>query len=171
MILPERDGKKFFEIALPLLKWVKKRERKSKTNLKRAWKNKYLDAKEAGVVWRAIWERPELIERYIKQKGDVLSEETKRALFDWRENFVFGSFIVARYLDEGAVFISVRDGQVYLVSGITSPIEESLTPEALPCQMKTALIPFMGRLIYDGIMNPEPVELAPEADEILGQIF
>ena len=47
MILPPQDGKEFFEIALPLLAWVKKRRDKSKTA---TWKNKRFDAAEARIL-------------------------------------------------------------------------------------------------------------------------
>ena len=171
IILPEKDGKKFFEIALPALVWVRKRDGKSKAASKQAWMNKYLDAKEAGRVWKAIWERPEWLDKYIKRKGDGLSEEAKRVLLDWRENFIFGEFIVAKYLDEGAVFISVEDGRIYLVSGITSPIEESLDENLLPRQVKTCLIPFLGHLIYNGTMEAEPVAFIPKTVQILDEIL
>ena len=171
MTLSEQDAKKFFEIALPLLLWVKKRNAKSKAASKQAWKNKYFDAREARDIWNAIWERPELLERYVKQKGDGLPEETKRVLSDWRGNFIPGPFIVTRYLDEGAVFISSQDGRVYLVSGITSPIEESLAAKDLPCQVKTSLIPFQGRVIYDSILEAEPGVVVSTAAQTLNQVY
>ena len=171
MTLSEQDAKKFFEIAMPLLLWVKKRNRKSKTLSKQAWKDKHFDARETRDIWNAIWERPELLERYLKQKGGALPEETKRVLSDWRENFIPGPFIVTRYLDEGAVFISSQDGRVYLVSGITSPIEESLDKEQLPCQVKTSLIPFQGRVIYDSILEAEPGVVVSTAAQTLNQVY
>ena len=171
MTLSEQDAKKFFEIALPLLLWMKKRNAKSKAVSKQTWKNKHFDAREARNIWNAIWEQPELLERYVKQKGDALPEETKRVLSDWRGNFIPGPFIVTQYLDEGAVFISVRDGRVYLVSGITSPIEESLAAKDLPCQVKTSLIPFQGRVIYDSILEAEPGVIVSTAAQMLNQAY
>lgn len=171
MTLSEQDAKRFFEIAMPLLLWVKKRNKKSKAASKQAWKNKYLSAQEARNIWNAIWERPELLAQYLKQKGDGLPEETKRVLSDWRNGFVPGPFVMAQYLDAGAVFISLRDGRVYLVSGITSPIEESLDESQLPCQVKTSLIPFKERIVYDSIMEANPGVIASEAAQTLNQVY
>ena len=171
MTLSKQDAEKFFEIAIPLLLWVKKRNRKSKAVSKQAWKDKRFDAREARDIWNAIWERPELLERYLKQKGGTLTEETKCVLSDWLENFIPGPFIVTRYLDEGAVFISSQDGRVYLVSGITSPIEESLAAKDLPCQVKTFLIPFQGRVIYDSILESEPGVIVSTAAQTLNQVY
>lgn len=171
MTLSEQNAKKFFEIAIPLLLWVNKRTKKSKAVSKQAWKDKYFDARKARNIWNAIWERPELLERYVKQKGDALPEETMRVLSGWRKDFIPGPFIVTQYLDEGAVFISSQDGRVYLVSGITSPIEESLDKEQLPCQVKTSLIPFQGRVIYDSVLEAEPGVIVPQAAQTLNQVY
>lgn len=168
MILPPQDGKKFFEIALPLLAWVKKRRDKSKTA---TWKNKRFDAAEARILWNAIWENPTLLERYLKQRACFLPEETKRVLSEWRNEFVPGPFIVERYLKEGTVFISVWNGQVYLVSGITSEIEELLPETELPRQAQTALIPFKGHLIYDGAMQAKPEPVGAEGAKVLNQTY
>ncbi|MBP5718165.1 MAG: hypothetical protein J6X53_04205, partial [Abditibacteriota bacterium] len=171
MILPPQDGKDFFEIALPLLAWVKKRSKRAKETLRKGHNKKRSEAEEAHILWNAIWERPNLLNQYLAQSGGVLPEETKRVLSDWRNEFVSGPFIVERYLKEGAVFISIRDGRVYLVSGITSEIEESLPQDALPRQAQTALMPFKGHLIYDGTMETEPYPVGAEGVKTLNEVY
>ena len=42
---------------------------------------------------------------------------------------------------------------VYQVSGITSELAESIPEFALPVMIETTLLPFMGRIIYDGVMG------------------
>ena len=171
MILPPQDGKDFFEIALPLLAWVKKRSKKAKATLRKGHNKKRSEAEEAHILWNAIWERPNLLNQYLAQSGGVLPGETKRVLSEWRNEFVPGPFIVERYLEEGAVFISIRDGRVYLVSGITSEIEESLPGDALPRQAQTTLMPFKGHLIYDGTMETEPHPVGKEGVKTLNEVY
>ena len=171
MILPPQDGKEFFEIALPLLAWVKKRSKRAKAALRKRHNKQRFEAEEAHVLWDTIWEHPSLLDQYLAQNGGVLPGETKRVLSDWRSEFVPGPFIVERYLKEGAVFISVRDGQVYLVSGLTSAIEESLPGDALPRQVQTALMPFKGHLIYDGTMEAKPYPVGAEGAKALNEVY
>jgi len=72
----------------------------------------------------------------------------------WKR-FVAGEFMVERFLKKGAIFIAGQEPpNVYLVLGLHSSIEEILPPYGAPYYVKAVLLPFRGRIIYDGLLEP-----------------
>lgn len=63
---------------------------------------------------------------------------------------VFGDFIYLKKYQKGYVFQHVNTGAFYQVQGLTTPLEESL-PDYIV--VKTALIPFEGYWLCDGLLN------------------
>lgn len=171
MKLPQRDADRFFEILMPVLDWVKEK-RNIKAELKKVKKASPSNYQEEQVLLQIIWKRPQLIDAYLKAKGDALSAEEKTTLSVWRKEYVPGPFFLERLLTTGAVFISAADGQAYLVSGITSNIEDNLDRNLLPCVTDTALLPYKGRIVYDSAMRITPDLLQQEdAKKALKDIF
>ena len=170
MILPPKDAGKFFEIMLPMLSWVK-----SAKGVKAALKNSHADMnqpeQDAYALLNIVWKRPEFIDKYISEREATISAEARRNLSKWRKHYVPGPFFIERFTNKGAIFISAKDGQVYLVSGITSDIEESLDRNALPYVVETTLIPYRGRIVYDSTMKAKPKLLTPEGKQELARIY
>ena len=170
MILPPQEGKEFFGILMPLLRWVKK-TKGAKAAIREAKKKHPQKFMEESTLLGVIWNRPELIDRYLAQKNAVLSESDRSVLLQWRRFFVYGTFIIERFSKSGAIFISAHDGKTYLVSGITSEIEESLNKKALPCLVDTALLPFKGRIVYDSAMLSVPNIIDKEGAKELAKVY
>ena len=170
MILPTQDGMEFFAILMPLLRWVKKLKG-AKAAIREAKKTHPHSYIEEQTLLGVIWNRPELIDRYLTQKGMSLSELARSVLHQWRHSFVYGTFIIERFLKTGAVFISAHDGRTYLVSGITSEIEESLNKKVLPCLVDTALLPFKGRIVYDSAMLSMPNIIDKDGAKELAKVY
>jgi hypothetical protein len=83
-----------------------------------------------------------------------LSTEELDIVESWKR-FVAGEFMVERFLKKGAIFIGSHDPpSVYLVLGLHSSIEEILPPYGAPYYVKAVLLPFRGRIIYDGLLEP-----------------
>ena len=159
MRLPPKDAKQFFRIMMPLLNWVKTKDT-ALSELKRESGGEYPAAKEAHIILQVLWQRPELIGEYVAEKGANLTAPVKEVLSAWKKNYVKGPFIIERFLPTGAVFISIADGQAYLVSGITSNIEDSLSKRDLPCLAETTLLPYRGRIIYDSTLGTRPYTIS-----------
>ena len=167
MKLPPNDAKAFFDTMMPLLVWIrqtygKKSQRKN---------SRYPSVPEATELLGKLWENPSFIDEYLENKGASFSGDVVDTLTAWKRTHITGSFFIERIMTTGAVFISVDDGQTYLVSGITSDIEESVSNEQLPCFVETTLLPYRGRIIYDSVIRATPVYLKAEGVNALRDWF
>lgn len=166
MRMPLKDARQFFEVMMPMLHWVNETK-----GVNIVYADENISSQEANALLRIVWERPEYIDEYLAERGDALSQKARRTLSKWRRYFVKGPFFIERFTNTGAIFISVREGQVYLVSGITSDIEDGLDEHTLPCVVKTALIPYKEKIIYDSTMQVIPEILNSEAKEALAKVY
>lgn len=155
MKLSQKDARQFFKITMPLLHWVNEAG-----NIAPALDpDQNHDMGIFHTLLAAVWKRPEYIDEYLSENDKYLPRKTKNTLSKWRKHFISGPFILERFTSDGAVFISVLDGKVYLVSGITSDIEEGVNKDFLPCVAETALVPYKGKIIYDSTMLNMPLLL------------
>jgi hypothetical protein len=83
-----------------------------------------------------------------------LSDEELEIVRSWKD-FVAGDFYVERFLKKGAIFIGAEDPpQVYVVLGLTESLKEMFENYYRPpILVKTVLLPFKGRIIYDGLFQ------------------
>lgn len=65
----------------------------------------------------------------------------------WRQYQIKDKFILERHLKKGSIFIA-GEQQVYLVSGITSPLSDMIFAEMLPLILETVIMPFKGKIVY-----------------------
>ncbi|HHD15649.1 MAG TPA: hypothetical protein ENK47_02965 [Euryarchaeota archaeon] len=70
-------------------------------------------------------------------------------------NFIRGKFLIVKYLKKYAVVLSQNEdgGVPYGVLTLNNSFEDMLGPY-LPVLMKTTLLPFKGKIVYDGVINP-----------------
>ena len=167
MKLPTNDAKAFFDTMMPLLVWI--RQTYGKKSQRR--NSRYPSAPEAAELLGRLWENPNFIDEYLVNKGASLSADVADTLAAWKRTHITGSFFIEHIMTTGAVFISAADGQTYLVSGITSGIEESVSNDQLPCFVETTLLPYRGRIIYDSVIRATPVYLKAEGVNALRDWF
>ena len=151
--LSPENAKRFFNIMMPLESWIN-RKYQLFPELGERFTQRDVNMSQVHKLMNELWGHANSIRDYLAECGDTLSEADRQIISGWTR-FVRGRFMIERYLKSGAIFIPV-DGKkrVYLVSGITSEIEENIPRNALPVMVQTTLIPFMGRIIYDGLMVP-----------------
>lgn len=92
-----------------------------------------------------------LLEDYLKEAGKDVAH--RDLLESWRAA-VFGKFTVVKQLRAGAIFQG-EDGKHYQVLGPSNSVESALP--GMPLLVDTALLPFRGRIVYDGVMRTWPV--------------
>lgn len=100
----------------------------------------------------ALYEHPELIDAFIAENPTHLNAEELSIIQSWK-SFVKGDFYIERFLKAGAIFIGSGD-RVYLVQGLSSSVQDVLGVLPLPIMVKTVLLPFKGRIVYDGLFQP-----------------
>jgi hypothetical protein len=101
-------------------------------------------------VRNALWEKPHLIQEYVKANPDKLSQEQLDIVAGWQQ-FQQGNYMIERHLKQHTIFIG--DEKVYGVLGLLDELEEVIPRYALPLYVQAVLLPFKGMIIYDGLLS------------------
>jgi hypothetical protein len=102
-------------------------------------------------VRTALWENPNLIDDYFAENPDGLPAEELAILLKWKR-FVAGIFQIFRFLKKHTIFIG-QDSQVYGVLGLYDSLEDMFWGRKPPIMVQAVLLPFKGKIIYDGMMS------------------
>ena len=150
MTLAIEDGKLFFDLMWKLQFYVNQ-QRGFHTNISSRTEYASLPTELKLKARNALWEDPSLIGGYVQANPDTLPPDQLQLVNKWRD-FVKGSFFIFRHLKKGSIFIG-KDDRVYAVHGIQDPLEEVMPSYALPKMVEAILLPFKGRIIYDGLLS------------------
>jgi hypothetical protein len=101
-------------------------------------------------VRERIYDQPDLIDDYISQNPDQLNDEKLGIVRQWK-HFVRGQFYIERFLKDYAIFID--EDKVYGVLGLYQGFDEFFHKSHLPTCIQTVLLPFRGKIVYDGLMQ------------------
>jgi hypothetical protein len=99
----------------------------------------------------SLWENPELIDAFIRENPDGLSSEDLEIVRRWKR-FVAGTFQIFRFLKNHTIFIGEKD-RVYGVLALQDSLEDLFWGRKPPVMVKTVLLPFKGKIIYDGVLT------------------
>jgi hypothetical protein len=150
MTLAADDGKLFFELMWKL-QYYANRQRGFHKNIGSLEEYTSLPTERKLKARDELWKDTRLIESYTQENPDALPPEELDIVRKWR-NFVKDSFFVLRHLKKGSIFIGT-DEKVYSVHGIQDPLDEVLPSVLLPQMVEAILLPFKGRIIYDGLLS------------------
>ncbi len=93
-----------------------------------------------------------LLERFVQSNPFDFTPEEVEWVKLWRYH-VNGTFTVVRVTKEGALFLDAgKDARAYLVQPLLSTFEE-LLPFRPPVRVEAVLLPFKGRIVYDGLLR------------------
>jgi len=106
-----------------------------------------------------LWENAGIIDEYIDSVWDMPRSDIQ-LLKGWK-NKIEGNFIIVRYLKNYSVFLDDANNLLYGVIGITNPISELISAEVLPIMVKTVLLPFKDRIIYDSLLHVYNIQIGP----------
>ena len=111
-----------------------------------------------------------LIESFVAENPARLPEDDLATVRSWR-HLVAGKFYVFRELKKYTVFLSTETQPVaYGVLALSQPFEELIGPY-LPVLTQTALLPFKGRIVYDGLLTSYRISFGPGIRRNLNQDF
>lgn len=150
MKLSEKDGKRFYDLWLPLLDYVNEK-RGVNSSLRDIQLTDHLDPNEVKEVSDVLWADVGLIDEYLKD-ADGISVIDRELISSWKR-CVSGRFVLERILKKGAMLISVEGDEVYQVSGIVSTWDEMFGWARLPLMIRATLIPFEDVIISDGLIQ------------------
>ena len=103
-------------------------------------------------VHKALIEHPDLIDAFADENPFGFDEDDLEIVRSWT-HLVSGTFYAFRQLKSSMVFLSDTEPAVaYGVLALFSPFEVVVGPY-LPRMVETTLLPFKGKIIYDGLVS------------------
>ena len=119
-----------------------------------------MNSKKVVMIRNALWENPHLIGEYadfMEFEQDISMRELD-LLKSWEKNYIIGQFLIIKYTPEYAVFVQVENKDsigVYAVKGLTDSVA-FVTKKQTPLMLTATLMPFEGKIIYDGLISIDP---------------
>jgi len=148
--LHEKDRELFFKLYPALLLYANQRL-KVIEGATTPEKFEELSLEEQMEVRDALCDNPSLIDLFAAENLSRFTQEEFETVSGWRHH-VRGTFYLVRYLKRYAVFLDESATRAYGVVALSDSFEEILGPE-LPVRLEAVLLPFKGRIVYDGFMR------------------
>ena len=167
MILSQEDSALFFKLWMPLLRFASETHHLHVGKLMKSDGGMNLSATYE--VASAIWEDVSIIDDYLARFPEI-SKEDRNIILNWK-HAVHGCFALERHLSGGSIFISVENGEVYLVKGIVSSWPELFEEDLLPVILTTTLLPFKDVIITDGLFSLSNVAVGPVIRQDLRNLY
>ncbi len=149
MKLLHEETKLFYELMWHLQRYANARL-KSVTRCSSLEEYSVLPMEEKLKVRDAVYENPGLMDEYISANPDQLNAEKLAIIKEWK-GFIKGDFYIERHLKNHTILVG--DTNVYGVLGLTEGLDQIFPKGYLPVYTKTVLLPFKGKIIYDGLMQ------------------
>lgn len=99
-----------------------------------------------------LFDNKNLIDQFIKENPANFNQEELEITKNWKKA-VTGNFIILKHLKKHSIFLHNESNQIYAIIGLMQPIEEVAPKECLPVLVGAALIPFQGKIVYDGVLS------------------
>lgn len=149
MKLSNSDAQLFFDLMWGLQYFVNKKH-KIIDNINSLNEYSNSSTEEKMEVRAALYSDIGIIDTYIQENPLNLTIELLDIISGWRL-FVKGSFYIERYLKRCAIFIN--NDKVYGVLGLYQNFDELIHSSRLPIYVQTVLLPFKGKIIFDGLFQ------------------
>lgn len=98
----------------------------------------------------ALYDNIELVDTYLVENPQSFSKDELEIIESWKK-FERGDFFIERLLKKYAIFIG--GDKVYAVLALYESLEDVLPYVSLPYYAKAILLPFKGKIIYDGLLQ------------------
>lgn len=167
MKLFEEEAKLFFELMRPLLAFVNTKLR-ILPGVSVAEDFNEVPFKDIARVRNALYENIHLIDSFIDENPQDIPMKNLTIVSKWK-NFVESEFFIERYLKEYAIFISGKE--VYAVGSLLESFDEMIPAFALPLHVRTVLLPFQDRIVYDGFLAHNNISFGGGIREDLKHVY
>lgn len=107
---------------------------------------------------RAFLNHRELLETYLTTKKEELEPEEVSILLGFK-SAITGYFVIYKCSKHYAILFNSDFQKFYAVKALRDPFRQFF--DRFPVLVKTTILPFKDKIIYDGIMNPTKVVLGP----------
>ncbi len=153
MNLSVEEGKLFYDLYAALLAFVNRKLAVSPEQFTNSEEYTSMAPEVRVAIRDALFAQRELIDEFVRDNPANLKAEDLEIVQSWKHAQV-GSFYIFRHLKNHTVFLGSGDPQqrAYGVLGLADSFEELIGPN-LPRLMTAVLLPFRGRIIYDGLLT------------------
>ncbi|MDM8521386.1 hypothetical protein QUF64_15170 [Anaerolineales bacterium HSG6] len=105
-------------------------------------------------IRKVLFENLQLLDQFVVDNPTQLDEAELQIAHKWK-NAVSGRFYILRFLKRHAILVTAEGiEKVYGVIGLVDPLKEVFYGARLPLLVHTNLLPFKGKITYDGMMSP-----------------
>lgn len=157
MQLSPEDASLFFKL-MPALQTFANQQLNIIKGLKAVEDYRTLSNEHKVELRNAVYENPEIIDDFVRENPFSLSSDELDIVSGWK-NFIADSFFVAQLTKKHAIF--TRNDDVYAVLALAQPLQEILEGAPLPVYVKTVLLPFKGKIVYDGLLVGHRIHFGP----------
>ena len=147
------EGKLFYDLYAALLSYVNRKLNVVTEQFSDSREYTATPPEARTAIRDALYDHRELIDQFVAENPAQLSADELEIVGSWKHALV-GKFYVLRYLSKYTVFFSSEGSpnKAYGVLGLADPLEEVIGPY-LPRLITAVLLPFKGRIIYDGLVS------------------
>jgi hypothetical protein len=147
MVLTELEYKRYLNVHLQLLYYCycKKHELKNELSFNE-FIRKPMDAKYE--ARNHFITNLFLLDEYLRE-NDNISNIDKEILNGFRKK-LSGKYVILKQLKKYAILMDLESERFYAVYALSDPFESML--DGLPVLIETTLLPFEGKIIYDGFL-------------------
>ena len=115
----------------------------------------HLPVEKRWAIRESLFENSKLIEEFVESNPEGFPQQELDIVLSWK-NFTKGKFYLLRQLKKYAIFLSFgNDTKAYGVLAIADLFTE-LVP-FMPIMVDTVLLPFRGKIIYDGLLSSQSI--------------
>lgn len=169
MLLEPADNQLFFQLQLTLLLFANQRLHVIPGHFASVRDLGKLSLPDLVLIRDAVDADLGLIDSFVEENPARFAHDELEIVRSWRDR-VSGDFYICRELAHYAVFLSAKEPAIaYGVLGLSQPIR-TLAPD-LPIIVKTVLLPFKGRIIYDGLLDASSIALGSGAKRELNELL
>jgi hypothetical protein len=170
MLLECHDLAQFFRLHRTLMFYVNKRLNVVADDLATPEEFASLPPEARLKVRDAFVAHLDLIDSFTSENPANLPEDELDIVRAWR-HFVAGKFYAFLELKKHTVFLSSTDPvTAYGVLALSQPFEELIGP-FLPIMTQTVLLPFKGKIVYDGLISRFSISFGSGIKRMLSESF
>lgn len=149
MLLSPEDARLFFKL-MPALQVFANQKLQIIKRLEHVEHYQKISDEQRIKLRNAFYKSADLIDEFVRENPFGFSADELGIISGWK-NFVAGDFMIERVLKKYSIFID--NNKVYGVLALTQPLHQVLGGMPLPVYVKTVLLPFKGKIIYDGLIE------------------
>jgi hypothetical protein len=122
-------------------------------------------------VRQTLWDDPQLLAAFVAGNPANLPPEALQIVQSWQRR-VAGEFYILRYLQRHTIFLSAgEDARVYGVLGLYDHLEAVMLGRPLPIRVRGVLLPFKGRVVYDGLLESYAITFGSGIRSELNELY